>query len=110
MPYPRWEGLHLREGSAPRVNLNDADYGRIMEDRDRSTGWLSLSVTVATCVATACLAFVLSTASFGILSLPILVIGLIVGGIARSRWARWPAFSAVFSVVALYTLLWLTGR
>jgi len=90
--------------------VNDAEYGRITEDRDRCTGWLSLSITVAACVATACLAFVLSTASFGILSLPILVIGLIVGWIARSRWARWPAFSAVLSVVALFTFLWLTGR
>jgi hypothetical protein len=81
-----------------------------MEDRDRFTGWLSLSVILAACVVIAGLAFVLSTASFGILSLPILIIGLIVGGIAKSRVSRWPAYSAVLSVVALYIFLWLTGR
>jgi hypothetical protein len=81
-----------------------------MEDRDRATEWLSSSVIVAACVATAGLAFVLSTVAFGILSLPIFIVGLIVGGIAKSRWARWPAYSAVLSVVALYIFLILTGR
>jgi hypothetical protein len=90
--------------------MNETESGRPADDRGRSTGWLAASLVVAVCVVTACLAFVLSTASFGILSLPIIVIGLVVGGIAQSRWARWPAFSAVLCVLALYTFLWLTGR
>jgi hypothetical protein len=42
--------------------------------------------------------------------LPIVVVGLVLGGIARSPWARRPALNDVLSVVGMYPFLWLTGR
>jgi hypothetical protein len=80
-----------------------------MEHRDRYSGWLRTSGVVVACAATAVLAFVLSTAGFGILALPILIIGLIVGVIARPSVKRWCADSAALSVVTLCVFLWLNG-
>ncbi len=76
----------------------------------RPAGWLDSVVVTAACILVASLAIVLSAASFGILSLPIILIGLIVGYFGKSRWVRWPAFSAVGAVVAMYLILILTGR
>jgi hypothetical protein len=75
----------------------------------RSHGWLSSLAVGATCILAACLAFVLSAASFGVLSLPIVLIGLIGGWFGRSRWVRRPAFSAAASVLAMYLILIVTA-
>jgi hypothetical protein len=53
---------------------------------------------------------VLSTASFGILSLPILIAGLIAVGMARSQWARWSGLTAALTVVGVYVFVRVTGR
>ena len=90
--------------------MSDNRRGQPGNDPDRSDGWLGSFVVAAICILIACLAFVLSAASFGILSLPIILIGLIVGWFGKSRWVRWPAFSAVGSVLAMYLFLILTGR
>ena len=90
--------------------MSDLRAGRTADRRHRLPGWLRFGLIAITCVLAAGAAFILAAASFGILSLPILVVGLVIGGVARSPWARWPALSAVLSVVSMYLFLWLTGR
>ena len=90
--------------------MSDYKNDQIVNGPVRAGGWLSSLGVAAASVLVACLAFVLSAASFGILSLPIIVIGLILGWFGKSRWVRWPAFSAVGSVLAMYLFLMFTGR
>jgi hypothetical protein len=90
--------------------MSDAQAGRTADRRHRLPGWLRFGLIAVASLLAAGAAFLLAAASFGILSLPIVIVGLVIGGIARSPWARWPALSAVLSVVGMYLFLWLTGR
>jgi hypothetical protein len=90
--------------------MNDAQTGPTAGHRHRLPGWLRFGLTAIASVLAAGAAFIIAAASFGILALPILVVGLVLGAIARSPWARWPALSAVLSIVGTYLFLWLTGR
>ena len=72
-----------------------------------SAGLLGVAVI---CIPVGFLAFGFTAASYGILSLPIVLVGLIGGWLGRSRWVRWPAFTALGSVLAWFLLLFLMSR
>ena len=97
-------------GSIGGADMSDPQAGPTADRRDRLPGWLRFGLIAGACALAAGAAFILAAASFGSLSLPIVVVGLLIGGIARSPWARWPALGAVLSVVGLYLSLWLTGH
>jgi hypothetical protein len=97
-------------GSEAALAMNDDRRDQRGNDTVRSHRLRSSCGVAATCILIACLAFVLSASSFGILSMPIILIGLIVGWFGRSRLVRWPALSAVGAVLAMYLFLILTGR
>jgi hypothetical protein len=64
--------------------MSDAQAGRTADRRHRLRGWLRFGLIAITCVLAGGEAFILVAASFGILSLPIVIVGLGIGGIARS--------------------------
>jgi hypothetical protein len=97
-------------GQRAGVAGSDDRSARPGNDPARFHGWLSSFAVAATCILVAGLAFVLSAASFGALSLPIVLVGLILGWFGKSRWVRWPAFSAAAAVLVMYLVSIVTGR
>jgi hypothetical protein len=89
--------------------MSDAQAGRSIDRHHQLPGWLRFGLIAVASLLAAGTDFILAAASSGILALPI-VVGLVLGGIARSPWARWTALSAVLSEMGMYLFLRLTGR
>jgi len=68
------------------------------------------SILILRCVASAALAFLLTAASFGMLGVPIVIVALIVGIMAKSPNIRWPAFCVAGSLVLVDAIIMLSAR
>src|SRR5262245_150319 len=71
-------------GSIGGADMSDPQAGPTADRRDRLPGWLRFGLIAVASLLAAGAAFLLAAASFGSLSLPILVLDLVIGGTARS--------------------------
>jgi hypothetical protein len=62
------------------------------------------------CVASAVIALLATAASFGMLGIPIVVVALIVGMVAKSPDVRWPAFSVAGLLLVVDAIIMLSNR
>ena len=76
----------------------------------QSTNSRKNAILVLQCVASASLGFLATAASCGMLFLPIVVVALVVGILAKSPNVRWPAFSVAGSLVVVDAIIMLSTR